>query len=102
MLRFGMMTVVMWLLWKLWGRDSQRPDRALGWLAIAVAALLAGAASVWLGSSLPDSLPRLLVLQLLVCESVYGLLAGVVFWRYGLEAAMLAHVVTYLLSHGLI
>lgn len=42
------------------------------------------------------------VLQLLVCESVYGLLAGIMFWRYGLEAAMLTHVVTYLLSHGLI
>ena len=42
------------------------------------------------------------VAQLLVCEIVYGLLAGVMFWRYGLESAMLTHLVTYLLSHGLI
>lgn len=47
-------------------------------------------------------LPAPAVLQLLMCESVYGLLAGIMFWRYGLEAAMLTHVVTYLLSHGLI
>ena len=40
--------------------------------------------------------------MLLLCEVVYGLLAGVLFWRYGLESAILAHLVAYLLSHGLV
>lgn len=102
LLRFGLMTAVMWLLWKAFGPNGQRPGRFLGWLAIAIAALLASAVLVWLGAGLPGGLSKLVMFQLLACESVYGLLAGWVFWRYGLEAAMLAHVVTYLLSHGLV
>ena len=74
----------------------------LGWAAIALAALLSGCIPVFLGWSVAGELSAPVVLQLLMCESVYGLLAGIVFWRYGLEAAMLTHVVTYLLSHGLI
>ena len=44
----------------------------------------------------------ILVMALAGVNVFIVLLAGIVFWRYGLEAAMLTHVVTYLLSHGLI
>jgi hypothetical protein len=84
------------------GSPRQRPDWRLGWAAIALAALLSGCIPVFLGWTVVGELSAPVVLQLLMCESVYGLLAGIMFWRYGLEAAMLTHVVTYLLSHGLI
>lgn len=102
LLRLGMLTGVMWLLWTLFGSRRQRPDWRLGWAAIALAALLSGCLPVFLNWTVVGDLSAPVVLQLLVCESVYGLLAGIMFWRYGLEAAMLTHVVTYLLSHGLI
>ena len=102
LLRLGMLTGVMWMVWKVFGSPRQRPDWRLGWAAIALAALLSGCIPVFLGWTVVGELPVPVVLQLLVCESVYGLLAGIMFWRYGLEAAMLTHVVTYLLSHGLI
>ena len=97
-----MLTGVMWMLWKAFGSPRQRPDWRLGWAAIALAALLSGCLPVFLNWTVVGDLSAPVVLQLLVCESVYGLLAGIMFWRYGLEAAMLTHVVTYLLSHGLI
>lgn len=102
LLRLGMLSTVMWLLWRVFGSPRRRPDWRLGWLAIALAALLSGCFPVFLNWTVAGDLPVPVVLQLLMCESVYGLLAGIMFWRYGLEAAMLAHVVTYLLSHGLI
>ena len=57
---------------------------------------LALAWSTWGGLS--DAL----VLQLLLFEVVHGAVGGFLFWRYGLEAAMVAHAITYLLSHGLV
>lgn len=102
LLRFGMLSLVMWLMWKALGHPRQRPGWLLGWSAIAVAALLSGGIPVYLGWTVTGTLATAVVAQLLVCEIVYGLLAGIMFWRYGLESAMLAHVVTYLLSHGLI
>ena len=63
----------------------------------------------WLQFVLIPRMEQLVLLQaplpsvmLLLCEVVYGLLAGVLFWRYGLESAILAHLVAYLLSHGLV
>ena len=56
------------------------------------------ALKLWVGESMPQTaLP-----QLLISELCYGVLAGVLFRCYGLEAAMLAHVIAYVLSHGLV
>ena len=33
---------------------------------------------------------------------MYGVLAGLLFRCYGLEAAMCAHVIAYIFSHGLV
>lgn len=102
LLRFGMLSLVMWLLWKAFGSPKRRPGWLLGWSAIAIAALLSAGIPVYLGWTVTGTMSAAVVAQLLVCEIVYGLLAGVMFWRYGLESAMLTHLVTYLLSHGLI
>ena len=102
LLRFGMLSLVMWLMWKAFGSPKRRPGWLLGWAAIAIAALLSAGIPVYLGWTVTGTMSAAVVAQLLVCEIVYGLLAGVMFWRYGLESAMLAHLVTYLLSHGLI
>lgn len=102
LLRFGLLSLVMWLLWKALGQPKERPSRYLGWLAIVIAAVLSGAILVYLGWTAAGAMTAMVLLQLLAYEVVYELLSGFLFWRYGLESAMLAHVVTYLLSHGLV
>ena len=102
LLRFGGMSLVMWLLWRFFGQGQRRPGWVLGGAAVVITAVLAGTVPVYLAWSLIATLPSAVLAQLLLCEIVYGLLAGVLFWRYGLEVAILAHVVTYLLSHGLV
>lgn len=102
LLRYGVMSLVMWLLWRVLGQRQRRPDWLLGWAAVIITALLVGTVPVYLAWSLMAKLPSTVLVQLLLCEIVYGLLAGVLFWRYGLEVAILAHVVTYLFSHGLV
>ncbi|WP_255576041.1 abortive infection protein [Comamonas sp. Y33R10-2] len=102
LLRFGLLSLVMWLLWRALGSPEQRPSWQLGWLAIFIAAVLSGGILVYLGWTAVAAMTATALLQLLACEVVYGLLSGILFWRYGLESAMLAHVVTYLLSHGLV
>ncbi|RGE44805.1 abortive infection protein [Comamonas testosteroni] len=102
LLRYGVMSLVMWLLWRGFGHVQRRPGWLLGWWAVVITALLAGTLPVYLAWSLSATLSGAVLAQLLLCEIVYGLLAGLLFWRYGLEVAILAHVVTYLLSHGLV
>lgn len=101
-MRFGGLTLVTWVLWRTLGSPRRRVGWGLGSAAIVLTAMLwvglSLAQRVWLGGGLPPTaLP-----QLLLSEMCYGMLAGVVFRCYGLEAAMIAHVIAYLLSHGLV
>ena len=82
--------------------SQRRPGWLLGWCAVVITALLGGAAPAYLAWSMSATLSGAVLAQLMMCEIIYGLLAGLLFWRYGLEVAILAHVVTYLLSHGLV
>mgnify|MGYP006875497942 CR=1 FL=1 len=68
---------------------------------IAVGALLPWTRPMFLNDRYA-TLSGAVLAQLMMCEIIYGLLAGLLFWRYGLEVAILAHMVAYLLSHGLV
>lgn len=100
--RFGGLSLVMWLLWRLSGHTQQRPGWRLGWIAIILTAFLVGTLPLLMSWSLVGSMTSGVVAQLLLCDIVYGVMAGFIFWRYGIEAAILAHVISYLLSHGLV
>lgn len=102
LLRFGGLSLVMWVLWRLFGRTTQRPSWRLGCWAVGITAVVLGTVPIAMAWSLVGTMPHAVVLQLLLCEIVFGAMAGFLYWRYGLESAMLAHVVAYLLSHGLV
>ncbi len=101
-MRLGGMTLVMWLLWRLGGRTDRRPGWRMGWWAVLLSSLLWALLQLVLAWCLWGGLSDALVAQLLLFEVVHGTVAGFLFWRYGLEAAMVAHAITYLLSHGLV
>ena len=97
LLRWGMMSLMVWGLWRVLQRRSSKPHPALFWAAIVLSALLFGlghlpAAKAMLGLLAPE-----VIAYVLLGNLVFGLLAGWLFWRHGLEAAMLAHA----LAHGL-
>ncbi|MDR0225373.1 MAG: abortive infection protein [Burkholderiaceae bacterium] len=101
-MRLGGMTLVMWLLWRWSGRTDRRPGWLLGWWSVMLSSLLWAGLQLVLAWHMWGGLSDALLVQLLLFEVVHGAVAGFLFWRYGLEAAMLAHAITYLLSHGLV
>jgi membrane protease YdiL (CAAX protease family) len=94
-LRLFLMTLLAWATARLW-RGSTRPFAY--WLAIVLAALLFGAghlpaaAAVW-------PLTGMVVFRTLLLNAVAGLAFGWLYWRRGLEAAMLAHFCADLVLH---
>lgn len=102
LLRFGGLSLVMWGLWNLWGEAGEPPGWPMGCWAVVISAVLFGLAPMGIAWAVAGTLPHLVSLQLLLCEIVYGVMAGFLFWRYGLEAAVLAHLIAYVLSHGLV
>lgn len=101
LVRWGMLACVFWGVWRLSGRQ-QAPSLALGWLAVVLGALLWALAHWLIAFWLLGALPDVMLLHLMLGRIVYGLMAGFLCWRFGLEAALLAHGLTDVLAHRLI
>jgi hypothetical protein len=92
LLRWGMMTFLVWLIWRLFGRGSERPASSTFVAAIAVSALLFGAGHLPVASLLSGGLTIPLTLFVISANSIFGIVAGFLYWRLGLESAMIAHI----------
>lgn len=101
LVRWGLLACVFWGLWRLSGSEDA-PTQAMGWTAVWLCALLWALGHWLLIDWLLGPLPVGMMLHVSLGKVVYGVLGGFLCWRFGLEAALLAHVLTYLLSHGLI
>lgn len=101
MLRWGFMSFVLWGLWRLVQRGEGKPGAPLVACAIAVSALAFGAGHLPAAAAIVGHLDAGLVLYVLAGNALFGLVAGTLYWRWGLECAMLAHAVAHLLAWGI-
>lgn len=97
LIRWGLMTLLLWLGWRV-GQGRQGTPAA-SWIAVAIglSALLFGLAHLPRAIALGLPLTPLLVGYLLLQNTLFALVAGYLYWQYGLESAMVAHVVLHLL-----
>jgi membrane protease YdiL (CAAX protease family) len=100
LLRWGLMTAFTWLAWRYVQGKRGAVNPGLTWLAIAVSALLFGVGHLPVASYLIGSLNGPVVVFVVGLNATFGLLFGWLFWRRGLESAMVAHAVTHLVSYG--
>jgi membrane protease YdiL (CAAX protease family) len=98
LLRWGLMTAFVWLAWRVL-QQRRAPVRAsVVWLAIAVSALLFAAGHLPAASVLIGALDAPVVVFVMGANTAFGLLFGYMFWRHGLESAMIAHAVAHVVG----
>lgn len=96
-LRLFLMTLIVWIIARL-GRSP--PASGAYWTAIAIAALLFGAghlpaaAQIW-------PLTTVVVARTVILNAVAGMVFGWLYWRRGLELAMIGHFSADLVLHVL-
>lgn len=92
--RWGLMSLVVWILWRVAQRGEDRPRAWIGWIGIVVAAVLFSAGH--LGAVAAEvALTPLVVARTIVLNSIGGVVFGWLFWRYSLESAMVAHATVH-------
>jgi membrane protease YdiL (CAAX protease family) len=96
LLRWGLMTALVWLAWR---RRKGTPRAVYFWLAIVVSAVLFGAGHLPAAAMLIGELTADVVLFVVGVNAAFGVLFGYLFWRYGLEAAMIAHATAHVVSY---
>ena len=99
LLRWGFMTTLVWLAWRFLQRRQGAPRAAYVWLAIAVSAVAFGAGHLPAAQMLVGALDVNIVAFVVGANTTFGLLFGYLFWRYGLESAMIAHLLAHVLNY---
>lgn len=94
LLRWGVMSLFVWVGWRIGQRGVGQPATVVVWLAILGAALLFGLGHLPAAAGLAPLTPAF-VLRTVLLNSVFGIVAGWLFWRRSLEAAMLAHMTVH-------
>lgn len=90
--RWGLMSLVIWLLWKLSGRGYSAPSTPVIWIGAAVSAVVFAAGHLPALQLSGISLTPHLIARTVGLNTVVGLVFSGLFARGNLEAAMLAHI----------
>ena len=99
LVRWGVMTLLLWLGWRVVQGGRGAPRSALVVAAVVLSALLFALGHLPAAQALAGALTAQVVAFVLLGNIAWGLAAGALYARYGLEAALLAHVLAHALSH---
>ena len=99
LLRWGLMTSLVWLAWRFLQHRRGGVHPAWVWLAIVASALIFGAGHLPAASALIGALDANVVAFVIGWNTVFGVLFGYLFWRYGLESAMIAHALAHVVNY---
>ena len=99
-MRLFLVSGLVWILGRLWQNTSGMPANGAYWTAILLASLLFGLGNLPATRNI-TSLTPVLVIRAITLNGIAGIGFGWLYWRYGLEAAMLSHFSADLLLHGL-
>jgi membrane protease YdiL (CAAX protease family) len=97
-LRLFLMTLIVWIMAKF---AKSTPSDKTYWIAITIAALLFGAGHLPAAAQLWP-LTSMVIVRTVVLNAAGGVVFGWLYWRRGLEAAMLGHFSADLVLHVLV
>ncbi|HSB27865.1 MAG TPA: CPBP family intramembrane glutamic endopeptidase [Pyrinomonadaceae bacterium] len=97
LLRWGVMTFLVWLAWRLFQRGRGRPRPINFVIAIVISSVVFGMGHLPVASALGAGLTMTIVAYVVIANSIFGLVAGYLYWQRGLEAAIMAHMSAHVL-----
>jgi membrane protease YdiL (CAAX protease family) len=97
-LRLFLLSLLLWLVGKAWHDPDGRPNRTVFWAVNVVVAVLFGLGHMPLASRIMPVTPVTIV-YILSLNGIAALAFGYLYWRRGLEAAMVAHFSADLVLH---
>lgn len=95
LLRWGIMTFLVWAAWRLLQKGQGKPKAVYVVGAIFLSALIFGAGHLPIASMLAGGLTAPIVVYVITGNSIFGIVAGFLYWRRGLEAAIIAHIMAH-------
>src|SRR5918996_863479 len=96
LLRWGLMTLLVWAAWRIFQRGRGTPRGIYFVSAILISSVVFGIGHLPLVKALEVDFTLLIVAFIVLANSLFGLIAGYLYWQKGLEAAIIAHMSTHI------
>jgi Type II CAAX prenyl endopeptidase Rce1-like len=97
LIRWGVMTLLIWAAWRVFQKAQGKPRDAYFVSAIAISSIIFGIGHLPLASALASEITGALILYIIVANAQFGLIAGYLYWKKGLESAIIAHMMAHVL-----
>ncbi|MBD2448063.1 CPBP family intramembrane metalloprotease [Nostoc sp. FACHB-152] len=91
LMRWGLMSLLVWIAWKIFKQGITLPSQGIYQGAIVLAALVFGLLHLPATAAIVPLTP-VVIIRALLLNGIGGIAFGWLFWQYSLEAAMLAHI----------
>ena len=95
LLRWGLMTLLVWTTWRLLQKREGTPKPAYVVGAILISSLVFGVGHLPIAYLILPEVNVALTLYVVAANSVFGLIAGYLYWKRGLESAVMAHMLAH-------
>ena len=97
LMRWGLMTLLVWLPYRTMqkGEGKVRAGYYVG--AIAISAIIFGLGHLPVARILSPIMTAPLVAYVIAANALFGFVAGYLYWRRGLEAAIIAHMLAHVI-----
>ena len=89
------MTLIAWAAWRLLQRGRGQPRTLYLASAIVISSVVFGLGHLPIAFALSSEVTSLLVFYVVGANAVFGLIAGHLYWKKGLEAAIIAHMMAH-------
>jgi Type II CAAX prenyl endopeptidase Rce1-like len=96
LLRWGFMTLLVWAAWRMFQRGRGTPRATYFVSAIVISSIVFGIGHLPIVRALGVDFTLPIVAFIVFANSLFGLIAGYLYWRKGLEAAIIAHMATHI------
>ncbi|MCD8488414.1 MAG: CPBP family glutamic-type intramembrane protease [Desertifilum sp.] len=94
LMRWGLMTLFVWIGWRLLQRRQGKPHPILVWVAIIAIAIIFGLGHLPVVAAVVPLTP-LIITRTIFLNAMGGVIFGWLYWRRSLESAMIAHASTH-------
>lgn len=95
LLRWGLMTLLVWAAWRLFQKGQNKPKPAYFVSAILISSVVFGIGHLPIALLLVPQATAALIVFVVAANSLFGLIAGYLYWKKGLESAMIAHMLAH-------
>ncbi|WP_370575022.1 CPBP family intramembrane glutamic endopeptidase [Methanomethylovorans sp.] len=98
LLRLFVMTLIAWMIFRIKKTEEGKPTNTGMWLAIIIAAVIFGAGHLPAVMAITTLTP-LVIVRTIILNAVGGIIFGWLYWKKGLESAMISHFSADIVLH---